>query len=217
MCGRFVRRKASADYAEVFQVESVPGGPSYNIAPTQPVAVVRMMGGRRECVQLRWGLIPYWSKDGKQMFINARDDNMLQKLAFRDSASRRRCLVLADGYYEWKTEGKVKKPFLFHLRDDRPFAFAGLWDRWKGPDGPVESCAIITTDANELSRDIHDRMPVILSRPGWELWLNEHVEDADRLQELLGPYPSEEMDCYPVSPLVNNAKNDSPECIQRVA
>src|SRR5207302_8142508 len=115
-----------------------PGDASYNVAPTQPVPVIRLANHGREAVLMRWGLIPFWSKDGKQRFINARADTVLQKPAFRASVKERRCLVLADGYYEWKTEGKTKHPFYFRRRDDRPFAFAGLWDTWKSPEGPVE-------------------------------------------------------------------------------
>ena len=217
MCGRFVRKQPSAVYAELFGVDAVPGDASYNVAPTQPVAVVRLAGDRREAVLLRWGLIPFWSKDGKQSFINARADSVLEKPAFRNSIKKRRCLVLADGYYEWKTVGKAKQPYYFHRRDDRPFAFAGLWDTWKGPDGPVESCAIITTDANELSRPIHDRMPVILPQAACSAWLEPKSDDLAELAELLKPFPSDELECYEVGQLVNNVKNNRPECITRVA
>ncbi len=217
MCGRFVRRERPEVYAEMFEVESVPVGPSYNVAPTQPVAAVRLAGDRRECVALRWGLVPFWAKDPKSSFINARADTVFEKPAFRTAVSKRRCLLLADGYYEWKTHGKTKQPFFFHRRDDRPFAFAGMWDRWKGPDGPVESCAIITTDANELGRAIHDRMPVMLTPKAWSLWLDPEIEDPAALKELLRPYPSELMDVYPVRPIVNSPKNNGPECIEPAA
>ena len=217
MCGRYVRKAPSAIYAELFGVESVPGDVSYNVAPTQAVPVIRAADQRREAVLMRWGLIPFWSKDGKQRIINARADTVLQKPAFRASVKKRRGLVLADGYYEWKTEGKTKHPFYFHRRDDRPFAFAGLWDTWKSPDGPVETCAIITTDANDLSRPIHDRMPVILPQSACGPWLDPEIEDATVLQELLTPVPSKELECFAVGPLVNNVKNNRPECLQRVA
>jgi putative SOS response-associated peptidase YedK len=217
MCGRFVRHQKPSIYSETFEVESIPAGSSYNIAPTQPVAAVRMQGDHRECVLMRWGLIPFWSKDIKNSFINARAETVLQKPAFRNSAKKRRCLVLADGYYEWKTEGKAKQPYYFHLRDDRPFAFAGLWDRWQGPNDPIESCTIITTQANDLSRPVHDRMPVMLTPEAGKLWLDPDVEDLTVLQELLKAYPAAEMEGYPVSALVNSPKNNSPECIRRVA
>jgi putative SOS response-associated peptidase YedK len=217
MCGRFVCRKAPSVYAEMFEVDTVPGEPSYNIAPTQPVAVVRMADDHRECVRLRWGLIPFWSKDKKTSFINARGDTVFQKPAFRACVKKRRCLVLADGYFEWKTEGKAKQAYFFHLRDDRPFAFAGLWDCWKGDAEPIESCTIITTDANELSRPVHDRMPVILTREACALWLDREVEDTGLLQQVLKPYPAEAMESYAVGALVGNVKNNRPECIERVA
>jgi len=217
MCGRFVRRQSPAVYAELFGVDAVPGQPSFNVAPTQLVAAVRRAEHHLEAVLLRWGLIPFWSKDGKQSFINARSDTVLVKPAFRASVRKRRCLVLADGYYEWKTEGKAKQPYFYHRRDDRPFAFAGLWDTWKGPTGPVESCAILTTDANDMARPIHDRMPVILSQDACSAWLDPEIEDPSALADLLKPFPSEEMKSYAVNPLVNSPKNNGPQCLERVA
>jgi putative SOS response-associated peptidase YedK len=217
MCGRFARYQKPSVYAELFQVESLPGGPSYNVAPTQDVAAIRVRQDRREGVLLRWGLIPFWSKDGKASFINARSETVLEKPAFRNAFHKRRCLVPADGYFEWKAEGKAKRPFYFHLRDGRSFAFAGLWDCWRGPDGPVESCAVLTTQANELSRPVHDRMPVILAPRACELWLDPEVDDPATLRALLQPYPAEAMDAYPVSPLVNSPRNDRPECIRPAA
>jgi putative SOS response-associated peptidase YedK len=146
-----------------------------------------MNGDDREAVLLRWGLVPSWSKDGKALAINARADTVASKPAFRTAFRKRRCLVLADGYYEWKTEGNAKRPFYFHLRDDQPFAFAGLWERWQGPGDPVETCALITTEANELTRPVHDRMPVMLNAKTAALWLDPDVDDAQVLQELLRP------------------------------
>jgi putative SOS response-associated peptidase YedK len=217
MCARFVRRLKPSDYADIFGVDTVPGTPSYNIAPTQPVAVVRMADDHRECVLLRWGLIPFWSKDKKTSFVNARAETVLEKPAFRSSAKKRRCLVLADGYYEWKKVGKAKQPFYFHLRDNRPLAFAGLWDCWRGDGEPLESCTIITTDANDLSRPVHDRMPVILGPDACKLWLDREIEDTSVLQDLLKPYPADAMDAYATNPIVNNVKNNQPECLDRVA
>jgi len=216
MCGRFVRHTKPSVYATLFEVDSVPAGPSYNVAPTQPVAAVRMQDDRRECVLLRWGMIPFWARDKKTSYINARSETVITKPAFRNALNKRRCLVLADGYYEWRTVGKVKQPFYFHVHDEQPFAFAGLWDRWTGDAEPIESCTIITTDANELSRPIHDRMPVMLTREGCALWLDPDIEDREALQELLKPYPADVMACYPVSPLVNNPRNNSAECLTRV-
>ena len=216
MCGRFVRHTKPSVYATLFEVDSVPAGPSYNVAPTQQVAAVRLQDDRRECVLLRWGMIPFWAKDKKTSYINARAETVVTKPAFRNALNKRRCLVLADGYYEWRTEGKAKQPFYFHLRDDQPFAFAGLWDRWKGEGDPIESCTIITTYANELSRPVHDRMPVMLTREGCALWLDPDIEDREALGELLKPYPADAMACYPVGTLVGNPRNNSPECITRV-
>jgi putative SOS response-associated peptidase YedK len=217
MCGRYVRKSPSAVYAEMFGVDAVPGTPSYNVAPTQSVAVVRPAGDHREAVLMRWGLIPSWAKDAKMAQINARGDTVATKPMFRSAFKKRRCLVLADGYFEWKATGKQKQPYYFHRRDDKPFAFGGLWECWKGPDGPVESCAIITTDANEVSKAIHNRMPVILPMAACAPWLDTDVEDSAPLTELLKPYPADEMECYPVNTAVGNVRNNSPACIERVA
>ena len=217
MCGRYVRKSPSATYAELFGVESVPGTPSYNVAPTQAVAVVRLADDHREAVLMRWGLIPSWAKDMKMAQINARGDTVATKPMFRAAFKKRRCLVLADGYFEWKAAGKKKQPYYFHRRDDKPFAFAGLWESWKGPDGQVESCAIITTDANELSNPIHNRMPVILPLAACTPWLDPSIEDPAPLAELLKPYPAGEMECYAVNPMVGNPRNNSPACVERVA
>jgi putative SOS response-associated peptidase YedK len=133
MCGRFARFQKPSVYAELFGMESVPAGPGYNVAPSQEVVAIRLVGDHREAVLLRWGLVPPWSRNGKSLAINARADTVASKPAFR----KRRCLVPADGYYEWKAEGKAKRPFYFHRRDGQPLAFAGLWEVWNGPDGPA--------------------------------------------------------------------------------
>jgi putative SOS response-associated peptidase YedK len=216
MCGRFVRHTKPSVYATLFEVDSVPGGPSYNIAPTQPVAAVRMQDDHRACALLRWGLVPSWSKDGKP-FINARGETVATKPTFRGPFKRHRCLILADGYYEWKaTGGKVKQPYYYHLRDDKPFAFAGLWDQWNGPEGAVETCGIITTEANELAKAVHDRMPVILNAETGAAWLDPQADAAD-LQNLLRPYAGGDLDVYPVSTRVNSPRNHGPELIQPLA
>jgi len=217
MCGRHVRKSPSASYADLFGVSGLPGTPSYNVAPTQAVAVVRPAGDQREAVLMRWGRIPFWAKDAKAAQINARSETVATKPTFRAAFKKRRCLVLADGYFEWKAEGKQKQPYYFHRPDDQPFAFAGLWECWKGPDGPVESCAIITTDANDVSRPIHDRMPVILPMAACAPWLDHDIEDLEPLSELLTPYSADEMECYPVNPIVGNVRNNSPVCIERIA
>jgi putative SOS response-associated peptidase YedK len=172
----------------------------------------------RECVLLRWGLIPGWAKDpaiGARL-INARAETVAEKPAFRAAFRRRRCLVLADGFYEWQKSAKRKQPFFFHLRDDRPFAFAGLWESWEGGDNShLETCTILTTEPNDLVATVHDRMPVILAPDAHDAWLDPAVEQPDRLTPLLRPYPAEAMDAYPVGPLVNSPTHDGPGCIER--
>jgi putative SOS response-associated peptidase YedK len=216
MCGRFVRAKLPEEYSQAFELTDVPSLPSYNIAPTQNVVAVRMNEDRKACVLLRWGLIPFWAKDAKALLINARAETLAEKPSFRTSFQKRRCLILADGYYEWKTEGKKKSPFYFRAADDGPIAFAGVWDCWKGGAAPLESCAIVTTGANELSRPVHDRMPVILRGAEARGWLNSAAEPRDLL-ELLRPFPADALACYPVQPLVNSVKNNGPLCIEPAA
>jgi putative SOS response-associated peptidase YedK len=174
-----------------------------------------MEDDHRACVLLRWGLVPSWSKDGKP-FINARGESVATKPTFRAPFRRQRCLILADGYYEWKAAGKVKQPYFYHLRDDQPFAFAGLWDRWHGPKGVVETCAIITTEANELAKVVHDRMPVILTGDACKAWLDSEAEPA-ALEGLMRPYSASAMDVYPVSTQVNSVRNNGPELIEQLA
>jgi len=216
MCGRFVRHSSPSTYAELFGIDPIPGGPSYNVAPTQSVPAVRMTDGKRECVLLRWGLIPVWAKDKKANYINARADTVFQKPAFRGVIKKRRCLVLADGYYEWKTVGKVKQPYYFYLRDGRPFAFAGMWDCWKGAGEQLETCALLTTEPNELARTVHDRMPVILPMAACAEWLDPGVTDSAALQPLLVPYSAADMACHPVTTAMGNVRHNGPDCIERV-
>jgi putative SOS response-associated peptidase YedK len=187
--------------------------PRFNIAPTQPVAGVRRGSSGREAALLHWGLIPSWSKDpaiGSRM-INARAETLSSKPSFR----KRRCLILADGFYEWqKTGGRSKQPYLIRLRDSRPFAFAGLWESWSGGDTVVESCTIITTEPNALLAEIHDRMPVILHEQDYDRWLDPAIQDGGELESLLVAYPAEQMAYDPVSTLVNNPRNDAPACAE---
>jgi putative SOS response-associated peptidase YedK len=219
MCGRYVIRAPVSQLATMFDLMDVPLlTPRYNVAPTQMVPAVRLKPGtkKRELVMLKWGLIPAWAKDaaiGSQM-IMARADTVADKPAFRDAFRRRRCLIVADGFYEWqKTNGK-KQPYFIGLKDQNPFAFAGLWEQWKNPeDDVVESCALITTDANDIVRPIHDRMPVILQPKDYETWLDLENQDTMALQKLLQPYPGEAMMAYPVSPFVNNPRNEASRCV----
>jgi putative SOS response-associated peptidase YedK len=192
----------------------------FNIAPTQPILAIRAKpGGKRparEAVLLWWGLIPEWATDpdiGNKL-INARSETAAQKPAFRTSLRRRRCLIAADGFYEWKTEGRTKQPFFIHFSDDRPFAFAGLWDRWEGPDhSAVESCTILTTGANELMKPIHERMPAILDPKHYEKWLDPAEQDAAQVLPLLKPCSDKSLQAYPVGREVNSPSHEGPDCL----
>lgn len=222
MCGRYSLTTPADTLAKHFRLSTVPSvQPRFNIAPSQPIAIIRTQGAKdnRKCVLARWGLIPSWANFpgiGNKM-INARAETVAEKPAFREALARSRCLVPADGYYEWQREGRMgqrKQPFYIHLRDGRPFAFAGLWERWVGPDGtPIESCAILTTEPNESLKDIHERMPVILPEAEYDQWLDPAIRQAQLLQPLLRPYPSEDMTAYPVSPRVNDPAHDDAACI----
>jgi putative SOS response-associated peptidase YedK len=191
-------------------------GPRYNIAPTQTVIVVSD-DGTRTLTEMRWGLIPSWAKDsaiGNRM-INARAETVATKPAFRVALRKRRCLIPADGFYEWQPVGRRKQPVYITLKSREPFSFAGLWESWTAPDGQeIKTCTIITTEANDLLKAIHDRMPVILTREAEAVWLDPTIQDPEGLLPLLGPYPAEEMEAYPVSTQVNNTAHDGQECIQ---
>ena len=221
MCGRFTLTTPIETLVESFGIETAAEGisPRYNIAPTQPVATVLDEGEGRRLALLRWGLIPGWAKDpsiGNRM-INARAETVAEKPAFRAAFQRRRCLVLSDGFYEWQKVEQGKRPMYIRMKDGLPFAFAGLWERWRSPNGStVDSCTILTTDPNELMRPIHNRMPVILPPEAYELWLDPAVQTPGPLLQLLRAYPVEEMEAYPVSPRVNNPANDDPLCIEPV-
>lgn len=218
MCGRFILTSPGRALAEQFDLPQVPElEPRYNIAPTQEVAVIRL-GGDENCRQLtslRWGLIPFWAKDATigSRLINARSETLEQKPAFRSAFKSRRLLIPANGFYEWKkTDGK-KLPYLIELADRSLFAFAGLWEHWKTQDDSVlETCTIITTEANELIQPIHERMPVILDQKDYTAWLDP-TPMLEQLEAILRPYPPEEMDCHPVSTKVNKATYDAPDCI----
>lgn len=218
MCGRFVRRRSSATLADEFRVNQISDDlqPSFNVAPTHNVAVV-LEDGARQLVSMRWGLIPSWASDptiGSKL-INARAETLTQKTAFKNAFRNRRCLVVADGFYEWQKQNGTKTPLLIQLRSARPFGFAGLHETWTSPSGEsLSTCTIITTEPNEIVRPIHDRMPVILPKDVEDFWLDSSIEDHGRLLDLLLPYPAEEMEAYPVSPLVNSVKNDSIACIE---
>lgn len=219
MCGRFTLSQSDEAIAKAFDLACVPTWqPRYNIAPTQMVPTVLLPPALcdRQFQLLRWGLIPSWAKDAAigGRLINARAETVAEKASFRAAFRHRRCLVVADGFYEWQRTERKKQPFYFRLRDGQPFAFAGLWERWQAPDGEtIASCTILTTEASELLRPIHDRMPVILDPKDYDLWLDPAVQTPEPLQQLLRPYPAEVMTSYAVSTKVNNPANDSPECI----
>ncbi|TNF78146.1 MAG: SOS response-associated peptidase [Acidobacteria bacterium] len=220
MCGRYTLSSPTDLLADLLELDSVPDlAPRYNIAPTQEAAVVRVTGetGARTLDLLRWGLIPFWSKDpgiGNRM-INARAETVGEKPAYRTSFKRKRCLVPADGFYEWQATGGPKQPFYFRFEGGGPFALAGLWDRWeKGEGDPIETFTILTTEPNEVVAPVHRRMPVILDRETMAIWLDPAIEDAERLTPLLGPFPAAGMEGFPVSTFVNSPGNDTPRCIE---
>jgi putative SOS response-associated peptidase YedK len=194
---------------------------SYNIAPTQDVLAVRATTeGKREMACLRWGLIPSWAKDTSisSYTSNARAETLLEKPSFKNSFRSRRCLIPADGFYEWGKVGREKFPYYFRMKEDGPFAFAGLWDRWRDPEGTlIESCTIVTTTPNELLEPLHNRMAVILRPDQFSLWLDPTMTRAEELMDTLVPYPADEMESFRVSKFVNNTRNNTPACIQPCA
>jgi putative SOS response-associated peptidase YedK len=221
MCGRFTLSAPSEEIATIFGVAEVPDlPPRYNVAPSQMVAAVRVgpESGVREFILLHWGLVPAWARDpaiGNKL-INARSETVAEKASFKGAFRSRRCLVLADGFYEWKRSDRGKQPFHVRMRDQRPFAFAGLWERWTRGDAPIESCTILTTDANEAVGAIHRRMPVILHPTDWAAWLDPDNQDTDALQRMLRAFPAEGMSAQAVSTAVNTPRNDSPACVEPV-
>ncbi len=221
MCGRFTLRSSGEAVAEAFGLPKVPDLlPRFNIAPGQPVAVVRQSARAegRELAFLRWGLTPAWADDPSigGRLANARSETAATKPSFRRALRSRRCLVVADGFYEWRQVNGPKQPYFVGLRSDRPFGLAGLWERWEKGGEPVESCTILTTGANGLMLPIHERMPVIIPPDQYGLWLDPRCQDTDKLAKLLRPYPSQDMLAYRVSPVVNNPKNDVPQCVEAI-
>lgn len=218
MCGRFTLGSGPEEISRAFGIPRPTDlVPRYNVAPTQRVAAVRSSGAGRELVFLRWGLIPSWSRDkaiGARL-INARGETVAEKPSFRSAFQHRRCLVLADGFYEWKASGKEKQPYYITLRDGGPFALAGLYERWEGDAEVIESCTIITTGANELMRPLHDRMPVILAPCDHGTWLDAQWPTED-LARLLRPYPGDAMRATPVSTRVNSPRNDDAACVEPI-
>ena len=222
MCGRF-SLGAPIRIGQLFDLPNWPETPPrYNIAPGQdvPAVIQNRETGAREFRPFRWGLVRSWAKDpaiGSRR-INARSETAATKPAFRKPLRDRRCLILADGFYEWKREGSRKQPYYIKLWNGEPFAFAGLWDRWQPPDGPpLETCTILTTTPNAVLRAIHDRMPVILPPDAYNVWLDPAMRDVDPVQALLTPYPADQMVAYPVSTRVNNPAYDAPDLVEPLA
>jgi putative SOS response-associated peptidase YedK len=217
MCGRYRLSRRKQIVEEYFDAGTGDDwAPRYNIAPTQSVPVIRQnpKEPRREMSLMRWGLIPSWTKgiSGPPM-INARSETAATMPAFRDPMKLRRCLVPADGFYEWQKKGNAKQPFCFEVNDGELFAFAGIWDRWKDPSGQwIKSCSILTTTPNTVTSAVHDRMPVILDRDSYDLWLDPGIQNVAAISELLKPYDARLMRCFPVSTRINHVANDDEEC-----
>lgn len=217
MCGRYTLSQSPEAIAAAFGLDTVPEmEPRYNIAPTQLVPVVLYSPDKQRQLQLlRWGLIPSWAEDSGigSRLINARSETVSEKPSFRAAFRQRRCLVVADGFYEWQRQEHKKQPYYFLRQDQQPFGFAGLWENWHSPEGEeIKTCTILTTEANELMRPIHNRMPVILNPQDYTLWLDTTTQPTE-LQHLLHPYSPQVMKSYPVSTLVNKPTHNSPECI----
>jgi putative SOS response-associated peptidase YedK len=219
MCGRFrlSRRKQLVDeHFDSVSCELEDWAPRYNIAPTQPVPVIRQNPKEpvRKLSLMKWGLIPSWAKDpsAAARMINARSETASTLPAFRDALKFRRCLIPADGFYEWQRSGKSKQPFCFEVKDGKLFAFGGIWDRWRGGGIAVETCSILTTTPNAVTSAVHDRMPVILDPDSYDLWLDPGMTDVSAVSELLKPFDARLMRCYPVSTRINSVANDDEEC-----
>jgi len=219
MCGRYRLSRRKQIVEEYFDTADWQDdwSPRYNIAPTQPVPVIRQHPREpvRQLSLMKWGLIPHWAKDasGEAGTINARSETAATKPAFRDPLNHRRCLIPADGFYEWKKEGKTKQPFCFEVKEGELFAFAGLWDGWKDLNGNwIRTCSILTTTPNSVTAAVHDRMPVILDQDSYDLWLDPGMTDANVVSELLEPFDAGLMRSFPVSTRINSVANDDAEC-----
>ncbi|RKD22653.1 hypothetical protein BEP19_10365 [Ammoniphilus oxalaticus] len=223
MCGRFTLTGIFDELIIRYGIEYALDpfhDPRYNVAPMQMIAAVIHDGERNRLGQLRWGLVPSWAKDESMAsrMINARSETLLERPSFRNLVSRKRCLIPADSFYEWKTINGKKQPIRFMLEDESIFSMAGLYDSWICPKSgeKISTCTIITTSPNELVADVHDRMPVILRKEDEQKWINGHNTDTAQLLSLLVPFSEAEMKCHTVSPIVGNVRNDGPECIEKV-
>jgi len=218
MCGRITLAVSANEIADFFQLSEIPVlEPRYNIAPTQNVAVLRFAPGKneKELALLRWGLVPSWAEDlsAGSRLINARSETVTQKPAFREAFQKRRCLVIADGFYEWKKQDGAKQPFIFRVKDQICFTMAGLWDSIETPAGSIETVTILTTVANELAQPLHDRMPVILDHQDMASWLDPFAQDSEQLRTLLRPFPADRMSLEPVGDFVNDPRNEGLQCL----
>ncbi|HEX7000086.1 MAG TPA: SOS response-associated peptidase [Trueperaceae bacterium] len=221
MCGRYTLYSHEDDLATLFEVETYPLTPRYNIAPTTSVPIIRQRsGGQRVMEEMRWGLLPHWVKDPKDFrssLFNARAESAGEKPSFRDSMRSQRCLVPASGFYEWRTEDGAKQPYYVYRADGQPMAFAGLWALNRNGEVPIASCTILTTEANVEMRQLHHRMPVILEKDEWDRWLDADEKDPTRLEDLLDPADGGILTMHPVDRSVGSPKFDSPACVQRLA
>ena len=221
MCGRYVIVSSPEAIRALFGYPERPNfPPRYNIAPSQPVPIVRLAEGKRQFALVRWGLIPSWAKDPRAftLLINARGESVTEKAAFRNAMRRRRCLFPVDGFYEWQALATRKQPYFVHRRDGAPFAFAGLWETWTGPNGEeIESAAIVTTMANRLLAPLHERMPVIVPADAFDLWLDCARVDAETASALIAPAPENLLEAYPISQAVNRTANDDAKLIEPLA
>ncbi|MBA4187858.1 MAG: hypothetical protein C0467_07555 [Planctomycetaceae bacterium] len=217
MCARITLTTTTTEIADLFGLAydlSQPPRQRYNIAPSQSIPVVRFSNGHRELANLRWGFIPHWAKEPKPGgYVNARVETVTEKPAFRDAFRYRRCLVPADGFFEWKHIGKKKQPYFFRKAGGGVLAYAGVWETWNGPDGPIETVAVLTVPANPLVEPLHDRMPAIMSEEHFAEWLNPKESRAEKLVPLLLPYPMERMERWPVSDRVNAVNADEPSLL----
>lgn len=220
MCGRFVRYTTPMDLAALYEIQDAPTAEaSYNIVPTESIVTIRLTPeiNKKEFALLKWGLVPSWAKDIKigNKMINARAETVAEKPSFRVALRKRRCLIIADGFYEWQRSVKPSRPHYFKMKDSIPFAIAGIWEQWEDPDKKViETCALLTTQANELMQPVHDRMPVILDPANYDLWLDRSMQEVEKLAHLYSPFSTERMETYEVSTIVNAPKNNDPLCIK---
>ena len=216
MCGRFSLFEDIGSLQEQFQFEFTDDIEArYNIAPGQDILTVIDRGEGRIGAKMRWGLIPFWADDEKigYRMINARAETVDEKASFKHALKQRRCLILTDGFYEWKKDGKLKQPYRFGMKNKKTFALAGLWENWIKDGKNITSCTIITTSPNKVTEKIHDRMPVILPEDRLDMWLDRSMDDTSKLKELLVPYDAKTMEAYPVSTAINSAKNEGKELI----